>query len=251
MAFDTGTLSQNLVPSEPHLRDLLELHKKDILLSFNAHHVGAIQTFNPLQQTASATINYKKTFFSTDPVTGVYGSSLVDYPVLLEAPVICLGGGDGALTFPIEEGDECLCLFNDRDIDNWFSGGAGGGNATARLHSFADGIILVGIRSLQNVLLNYDMERVCLRNGETGTTIVGVGETLIKIANATTTLNTLLQSVLTNMQSILTALQTVPLIAVTGSPGGPSPLNPIITADLVSVASSLNTLSTQIEGLLE
>jgi hypothetical protein len=246
-----NTIQQNLVPSEPQLIDLLNLLKKDVMLNLNCHHIGKITLFNLLTQTASATINYQKTFFQFNQITGTYDSVTADYPMLMECPVVCLGGGTAALTFPISAGDECLVLFNDRDIDNWYAGSSNSPNATARLHNFSDGIILVGIRSLANSLVSYDMTRAVLRNGVGGTTLVGVGDTLIKIANVTTSLNTLLQSMVSDIQSIVSALQTVPLIAVTGSPGGPSPINPVITGDLVSIASSLTTLGTEISGLLE
>lgn len=244
-------ITQNLVPSEPHLIDLLNLLKKDIFINLNCHHVGTVATFDPLMQTADVNINYQKTFFQFNQLTGTYVSITASYPLLMQCPVICLGGGGGALTFPIQSGDECLVLFNDRDMDTWFSSGTTTSpNSTARLHNFSDGIVLVGLRSTPNILLNYDTTRTVLRN-KLGTAGVGVGTSLIKIFNATTTLNTLLQSLVTDIQSIVTALNTVPLVAVTGAPGGPSPMNPAITALLSSASSSLSTLSTQISTLLE
>lgn len=157
------------------MQDLLNLFKKDIFLNFNSHHIGKIQLFNPLNQTSTVTINYKKTFFQSDPVTGVYGPTLVDYPILAECPTICLGGGNGALTFPITTGDDCLIFFNDRDLDNWFQGSSSSANATPRLHSFSDGVVLVGLRSLNDVLLNYDSDGIALRTKD--------GLTKIKIAS--------------------------------------------------------------------
>ena len=112
-----------------------------------------------------------------DPITGVYGPKLVDYPFLADCPVIALGGGNGALTFPITTGDDCLVFFNDRDIDSWFSGSSTSAPATLRLHSFSDGIILVGLRSLNNVLVNYSGSNVELRtkDGLTKISIAGDG----------------------------------------------------------------------------
>jgi hypothetical protein len=160
------TLSQNFVPNEPELKDLVNLVKKDIFLSLNCHHVGTIQTFDSANQTATATINYKRTYFKPDPITGGSVPYLVDYPLLLDCPVICLGGGAASLRFPITTGDECLILFNDRDIDNWLStSSTSSGVATTRLHSFSDGIILVGVRSVSNVLESYSNSAVELVYG--------------------------------------------------------------------------------------
>lgn len=175
------TINQNLIPEEPSLKDLLDLYRKDILLNLNCHHIGTVQTFNPLNQTATATINYKKTFFNFDSATQTYVPQLVDYPILIDVPVIALGGGDGALTFPISGGDECLVLFNDRDLDNWFAGGGSGGAvATPRLHSFSDGLILVGIRSLANVIPNYNGSATELRTRD-GLTKIIVSQDSVKV----------------------------------------------------------------------
>lgn len=244
-----NTIQQNLNPSDPSLIDLLNLFKKDIFLSLNCHHIGTIQSFDPSQQTASVTINYTKTFFEFNPQTGVYDSVVQNYPVSGECPVICLGGGGGALTFPIAKGDECLVLFNDRDMGNWFQGGAGSPNGTARLHSFADAIVLVGLRSIANVLTNYDMTRVALRNASDGSTVVGVGETLIKIANSTTTLNTLLQSLVTSIENLVTATAAITVTGVVsgGAVSGP----PSNAATITAIGNDLTTLAGQISGLLE
>jgi hypothetical protein len=243
-----SNIQQNLVPTEPHLIDLLNLFKKQIFLDFNSHHLGTIQSFNALTQTASASINYPKTFFNFNTTTGVYETTVQNYSVITEAPVIILGGGEGAITFPIAAGDECLIFFNDRDLDNWFVGGAGSPCATARLHSFSDALILVGISSLANVYLNYDTTRVVLRNGVTGTTLVGVSATQIKIANATTTLNTLLQSLITDLTNLCTALESLTVICAAPGDASSPPVN---VAAITAVATSLTSLSTQIGGLLE
>ncbi len=166
--------------SDPSLFDLLNLHKKEVNLDLNCHHVGTIQSFNPANQTASATINYQKTNYERS-TSGVYEPVLTNYPLAIDCPIICLGGGPGSLTFPISKGDECLVLFNDRELSNWFQGAGGGSVATARLHSFADGIIIVGIRSLANVLTNYPSDRVAIKYG---TTTIAATATQVQIANA-------------------------------------------------------------------
>lgn len=226
--------------------DVLNALRKDILLSFSAHHVATIQSFNADKQTASASINYRKTYFEKNAQTGVYGPVLVDYPLLVDCPVICLGGGPGALTFPIQAGDECLVLFNDRDMDNWLKGGAGTASATSRLHSFADGIVLVGVRSLGKVLTGYDMVRAVLANG---TTLIGVGPSLIKIANQTTTLNTLLQTLLTQLQTLVTATAAITVTGVAAGSAASGP--PANAAAIVAIGAQLATTATQIGGLLE
>src|ERR1700743_1822688 len=114
----------NAVPNELHnLNDLWNFWKKQLKLEFNCHHIGTIQTFDPELQTAQATINYTKTFLQVDSI-GNTNIATPDYPVLIDCPCIVLGGGGGYLSFPIEAGDECLILFNDRDMSNWYGTGS-------------------------------------------------------------------------------------------------------------------------------
>lgn len=184
----------NQVPNNPSLGDLLNLIKKELNFDFNCHHVGTVQSFNSVQQTITASINYTQTFYKLNETTSVFYPFQVNYPVLIDCPLIVLGGGRSALTFPVSKGDECLLLFNDRDIDNWFSSGnPSASNATGRLHSFSDAFALVGVHSLPNVLANYDSTAVCL---------LGNDSTLIKIANGVQNLNSLLQQLITAIGDI-------------------------------------------------
>lgn len=156
------TQNLNLIPQEPSLKDLLNYYKKLTKLEINCHHIGTITSFNPTLQTAQVTINYTKTFLKVDAV-GDTTITPTNYAQLIDCPVICLGGGGGAITFPIEKGDECVVLFNDRDFDNWFNGSSNAAPTTPRTHAFADAIILVGIRSLANVLTFYDSDAAAFR----------------------------------------------------------------------------------------
>jgi hypothetical protein len=105
------------------------------------------------------------------------------------------------LTFPIAAGDDCLLLFNDRDIGNWFQGNPPMPVPSLRLHSFADAIAIVGLRPVTASIPGYDTANAVLQNGSTK---VSVGESLITIANSMTTLNTLLQSLLTTLEGLTT-----------------------------------------------
>jgi len=185
--------------------------------------VVTVQDFNTEHQTATATINYSQTFFQYNQGSQSYQSVPVSYPILVDCPVIVLGGGSASLTFPIAKGDECLVLFNDRDMNNWFNGTPGAQVATPRLHSFSDGLILVGLRSLGNVLSDYDSSRAVLRNADA---MVGVSSSKIKIANDTTTLLAVINGLITAINAlVITAppgggICTVTPISPSPSPGG-------------------------------
>lgn len=181
----------NLPIAKPKWRDVLNNLKKEIALTLNCHAIGTVYSFNPANQTVVATINYKKVLNKKDPVSGLYNEVLEDYPILLDMPAVVLGGGGGYLSFPIKKGDECLILFNDRDLDNWFQGVAPTEPRTGRLHSFADGIALVGLRSSTKAISGYPTDKATLNYGAS---TVGVGDKVL-ITNGTT-LNTLLAALI-------------------------------------------------------
>lgn len=171
---------QNLLPDNPSLKDVLDMYGKGLKLDINCHHICTIESFDPSTQTAKATVNYQRTYFEPDELNpGSYKPNLVDYPILLDCPVVCMGGGNGALTFPITPGDECLALFNDRDFSDWVSTGLKSNPVpTGRIHSFADAILLVGIRSVPNVIPSYSTDAIELRtkDGLTKISLSKVGD---------------------------------------------------------------------------
>ena len=113
----------------------------------------------------------------------------------------------------------------------------------------SDAFALIGVKSSPNVLTNYDPARVVMRNGLSGSTMVGVGARLIKIANQTTTLNTLLQSLITNINALTTACAAITVTGVT-SGGGVSGV-PANAAIIAAVSVQMSALGLQIQGLLE
>ena len=48
--------------------------------------------------------------------------------------------------FEVHEGDACLVVFADRDIDAWFESGETEVPPSGRMHSLSDGFAFVGFR---------------------------------------------------------------------------------------------------------
>lgn len=238
----------NSVPNNPTLSDLLDLMKKEIMLGLNCHHIGTVQSFDSTTMTVQATINYTKTFFELNTVTGVYSPVQVNYPIVVAAPIICLSGGTSFLAMPITKGDECLLLFNDRDMDNWFATGQVGPVASSRLHSFTDAFALVGVKSTPNVFTKYDPTRALISNG---TVSVGInpanGKATIK--NASTTLNGILQNILTQLENLCAACAAITVTGVLS--GGAASGPPANAATITAISTQLSTLATQLGGLIE
>jgi hypothetical protein len=124
-------------PIPPDLRSLLTDLKKEIFYGLNCHQVGVIESFNKGLQTATVQIQVLRNI----------GNTQVAYPLLTDCPVVFPSGGGAYLSFPVTKGDPCLVLFNDRDLDLWFTTGNVVGPNSARAHSLSDGIVLVGIRN--------------------------------------------------------------------------------------------------------
>lgn len=180
MATDNGT---NKFVAGFDLPTLLDSYAKNTSYNINCHAIGTVTKFNSAQQTVEATINYPQT------VNG----KLIQYPVLLDVPVVMMQGGNGILTFPVAVGDTCLILFNDRDINAWFSSGNTTTLDSQRLHSLADGIALIGIRSLRNPVETYDEDRVELRNDKAK---VSIGEEKLSLENDVTSLKKIFDDLL-------------------------------------------------------
>lgn len=243
-------LKQSKNAADPRILDLLDQYKKAMLLDLKCHDIGTIQSFNKDAQTAQVTINYKKTYNLKNGISGIYENVLVDYPILLDVPVVVLRGGGARLTFPIVVGDQCVVMYNDRSIDGWFQSGQVGPITSPRLHSISDGIALVGLSSMANPLEDYEDDFAGLNWGETS---VGVTEDKVRVKNADQNLKDLLQDLCDKIGDLTSAFVTnaAALVVSTPSPGSPAPLNPAIVTALNNVSTAVDTLSTNLGDLLE
>ena len=129
---------------DPDMRALFAAFKLEIGKNINCVRIGVIQSFDASDQTA--TVQLAQQYIQNIAPDGT--RTIGTFSPLLKVPVHFPSGGGYTLTFPIAGGDECIVLFNDREIDNWFQqGGTNSSPTSARLHDMADGLALVGIRS--------------------------------------------------------------------------------------------------------
>lgn len=156
------------------LASLLELQRLNTLNTINCHQVGEIVSFDPQKQTAEIQIK----------MSYIVNGEIKQYPVLLDCPCVVLGGGEGRITFPITQGDSCLVIFLDRDMDNWYAGGQTMLPNTERMHSFSDAIAIVGVRNRQNQITDYLAEGTEWKYG--GSTIK-LEENKVTVTNGTAT----------------------------------------------------------------
>ena len=152
--------------------------------------------------------------------------------MLADVPVISMRGGVSGLTMPISPGDQCIILFNDRSIDEWFTTGRNSALDSFRVHDITDGIAIVGISHSQNSLQNYDSQNPVLYHGQTKV-VLKANKVLVK--NQTESLNAILQD-------LVTAIKTLTTNPV--SPGAPATLD-------ATTISNLTNIATRLGGLLE
>ncbi len=127
----------------PDLDDVLAELKFEIFAQLNCIQIGKIEKFTKGDQSAEIQIMVKRQKNETE---------IVSYPVLVDCPVFVLQGGGAYLDMPIAKGDFCLVLFNDRDIDTWWTAAQEAEPATRRKHSLSDGIALVGLNPKTSAL---------------------------------------------------------------------------------------------------
>lgn len=213
--------------ADPELRDVLDVHKADIMRSINCVQIGKIDTYTAATRTADVSLVFKRL---------LPDGTKIDYPQLKDCPVFILSGGASRFSMPIETGDTCLVLFNDRDIDTWHLSGQTQVPNTARTHSVSDGFVLVGVQSLADVVgataaiveLFTDKPFKATANG------VELDATLgkIKLKNAAQSLKTILDAL----------IDAIALITVTT--GG-------VTSTVPNNAAVITALKVQIALLLE
>lgn len=118
---------------------------------------GKIVEFNAQNQTAKVQLLIRRIF---------KGNNEKDIPALINVPVWQPKVSGFSITLPIKPDDECLVVFSERSIDNWFKSGGIQTPTDFRLHSYSDAICLVGMSSEPNVIQNYDVDNLQIRNSD-------------------------------------------------------------------------------------
>jgi len=161
------------------------------LARINKIQVGTIQSFDSSTQRASIQISAQRPV-SQDILNNITWDT---YTLLIEVPIIIIGGGSSHISFPIQAGDECIVLFNDTDITNWKLLGGSQQLDTYRSHDLSDGFALVGLRNFTRSLANFDISNIDIN----GNVNVSTG-----VSGKCTTLD---GSILTFTNGILTNIQ--------------------------------------------
>ena len=134
--------------NEDNRHEELQALKQDILSSLHCALPGTVVAFDA--ETQTAVIQPAISIRTQRPNVG--DSSLVPHawngenrplipPLLRDVPVFM------PVSFEVKEGDACLVIFADCDIDAWFETGEAEVPASGRMHSLSDGFAFVGFRT--------------------------------------------------------------------------------------------------------
>ncbi|MEI7124878.1 Gp138 family membrane-puncturing spike protein [Pectobacterium versatile] len=107
---------------------------------------GVIQSFDPETVTCVVLIGVRSTNARSYEDVSKNDEAL-DYPLLVDVPVVFPRGGGCTLTFPIKPGDECLIIFADRCIDFWWQSGDVQSRVDGRMHDLSDAFVIAGPQS--------------------------------------------------------------------------------------------------------
>ena len=197
-------IANTLPRSAPDLKLLLSQVTRELSAGLAVAQTATINKFYSDTQTADVQINMSMILQYLTDDNGSNQPVLASYPPFAGVPVITLGGGGGAVTFPITAGDQCMLVFIDRDIDNWWlSGTQGLPPNTTRLHNFSDAVAIVGLRSKNKSLSSYSTTDTQLYGpaGNTGPT-VSLDSSKVGIYNASTSLLTVMNDIITALRAL-------------------------------------------------
>lgn len=207
----------NKTLQSPALTDAVFSMRDEIFRSLNCVRIGRIQSFDATKKTAEVQILTKRV---------LPNGNIVSYPPLVDCPVFTLQGGGAAIEMPIAQGDQCIVLFSDRNIDAWYQNGSEAAPYNSRCHDISDGIVLIGINALTSTLEDYSATELKILFG--GALVALNNADLITIRNQTTSLLTVINGLI----DVLTAIQVT----------GPLPLTPAAIAALNAYKLTVATL---------
>ena len=135
---------------EQKRQEELQALKRDIFESLHCALPGTVVSYDDETQTAVIQPAVKREVvrlgrFSRSTACNYENRPFVPLPLLRDVPVFM------PVPFEVHEGDACLVIFADRDIDAWFESGETEVPPSGRMHSLSDGFAFVGFRTRRNV----------------------------------------------------------------------------------------------------
>lgn len=150
MPLNTEHIQYTDLNTDKTFSQLAEAIINSVKVTMNCIKIGQIVSFDKSDQTASIQILHRK-----DVNYNLNQMSESEYPLLCKVPVVVLQGGGSNITFPIKQGDQCLVVFCDYMMDNWWISGGVSSSDFPRKHDISDAIAIVGLNALPRAIKDY------------------------------------------------------------------------------------------------
>lgn len=200
---------------------------------------GVIQSVNFLEMTCEVQPSIQGTLIDDNGQ-----NQNVDYPLLVDVPIVFPSSKGFLITFPLSAGDEVLVVFASRCIDSWWqSGGVKNRPMEFRMHDLSDGFAIPGPRSKVHLADSISSSDLQIRNnaGDVFFSVKANGK--FSMTNPTTDLKTLL----TNLESAMSTFMGV----LAGFSGGSAPVTQVmLETPAIAAQTALATVLTEIGALL-
>lgn len=133
----------NIRPAE--LQETLERVREKSVANARTALPGVILSFDP--DTVTCVVSLCSKSSKPVPYEDIGKTESMDFPLLVDLPVVFPRGGGVTLTFPLAGGDECLVVFSDRCIDFWWQNGGVQELVDWRSHDLSDAFVIPGPQS--------------------------------------------------------------------------------------------------------
>lgn len=150
--------------------------RKQIGFSTHVALPAVVQSYDFQKQTVEAQPTIRERIVNEDKQI-----QYIQYPLLINVPVAFPQVGSFQFTFPISAGDECLIIFSDLSIDNWWLNGNVQNPVEQRRHDLSDGIAVFGLMNQSRLQRQekpaYPSDGMALINTQNGTAVgIGTGD---------------------------------------------------------------------------
>lgn len=144
----------------------------DIMFRIRCAIPAIVQSYDPSTNTVEAQPAIRERLVMED------GSiQYLNLPLLINVPVVFPTSMSAGVTYPINPGDECLVIFSDLAIDNFWTSGSIQNPIEVRRHDLSDGIAIPCCLSVTRA------------RGSTGTLRMAMGNSVVDLSGASAKLS--------------------------------------------------------------
>lgn len=159
----------------PTFQEVLRLVMEAKVANIHVGLPGRVESYDAATQTADIKPMVRRLVPSGTEADGTDVAE--EFPTIPSVPVLAFKGRGFYLHFPLEEGDEVLLMFLERDATGWRRTGELSTPADQRLHSLAHAVALPALQSTGNALADANGTNMTL-GSEGGITITITGSQL-------------------------------------------------------------------------